>query len=81
MCAFARSDAGLFILMADDNKRPNCVKVCFSDRAFIDLGRLAAREDRTVADLVHLMVRRHMYGHYAAALSAEEGTERDREGL
>jgi hypothetical protein len=64
-------------MAADDTKRPNCVKVCFSDRAFIDLGRMAAREDRTVADLVHLIVRRHMYGNYAAPASAEE---RDQEG-
>mgnify|MGYP007039181128 CR=1 FL=1 len=50
--------------MADDIKRVNCVKVCFSDRLFIDLGREAARQDRTVAELVHLIVRRHMYGNY-----------------
>lgn len=51
--------------MADDSKRVNCVKVCFSDRLFIDLGREAARQDRTVAELVHLIVRRHMYGNFA----------------
>jgi hypothetical protein len=72
-------DLGGTYLMADDTKRPNCVKVCFSDRAFIDLGRLAAREDRSVADLVHLIVRRHMYGNYAQGSVNDEGTERDRE--
>jgi hypothetical protein len=72
-------DLGGTYLMADDTKRPNCVKVCFSDRAFIDLGRLAAREDRSVADLVHLIVRRHMYGNYAVGPQGDEGTERDRE--
>lgn len=64
-------------MAADDIKRPNCVKVCFSDRAFIDLGRMAAREDRSVADLVHLIVRRHMYGNYVAPAPNEE---RDQEG-
>ena len=66
--------------MADD-KRINCVKVCFDDRLFIDLGRQAAREDRKVADLVHLIVRRHMYGNYAASPADDQGTERDHEGL
>jgi hypothetical protein len=69
---------GTYLMAADDTKRPNCVKVCFSDRAFIDLGRMAAREDRTVADLVHLIVRRHMYGNY---VPPAPGEERDSEGL
>lgn len=63
--------------MADDSKRVNCVKVCFSDRAFIDIGRLAAREDRTPADLLHLIVRRHLYGNCAVTVPPSEGTERD----
>lgn len=67
--------------MADDIKRVNCVKVCFSDRLFIDLGREAARQDRTVAELVHLMVRRHMYGNYVRDDAQAEGTDRDRDGL
>lgn len=65
--------------MAEDTKRINCVKVCFDDRLFIDLGRQAAREDRKVADLVHLMVRRHMYGNYSRGPEIEEGTEKDRD--
>lgn len=67
--------------MADDNKRVNCVKVCFDDRTFIDLGRLAAREDRKVADLVHSIVRRHMYGNFARNVPEGEGTTEDRDGL
>ncbi len=73
--AFGR---GYFFLMAaDDTKRPNCVKVCFSDRAFIDLGRMAARDERAVADLLHWIVRRHMYGNCAAGAPNEEGTPSD----
>jgi hypothetical protein len=66
--------------MADD-KRINCVKVCFDDPAFIALGRMAAREDRKVADLVHLVVLRHMYGNYRRDPLEVEGTDKDRDGL
>ena len=65
--------------MADD-KRVNCVKVCFDDALFIAIGRMAAREDRKVADFVHLIVRRHVYGNYQRDVTGEEGTERDHEG-
>jgi hypothetical protein len=67
--------------MADDTKRVNCVKVCFDDRAFIALGRVAAREDRKVADLVHVIVLRHLYGNYRRDPLEDEGTDRDRDGL
>lgn len=60
--------------MADDSKRINCIKVCFDDPTFIALGRLAAREDRKVADMVHLIVRRHLYGNYQRDPQTEEGT-------
>lgn len=48
--------------MADDSKRINCVKVCFTDREYIDLGRLSAREDRKLADMARVLVCRGMYG-------------------
>lgn len=64
-----------FLTMAD--KRINCVKVCFDDQAFLALGRMAAREDRKVADLVHAIVMRHMYGHYRRDPVSEEGTDED----
>lgn len=67
-------------MAADDTKRPNCIKVCFSDRAFIDIGRMAARDDRSPADLVHLIVRRHLYGHFAGTPGSDQGPERDHEG-
>jgi hypothetical protein len=68
-------------MAADDTKRINCVKVCFDDAAFIALGRMAAREDRKVADLVHLVVMRHMYGNYRRDPETTEGTQEDRDGL
>lgn len=76
MCRFPRDLSGV-LLMADSSKRENCVKVCFDDRLFIDLGRAAAREDRKLADYVHLIVRRHMYGNYARNAMEGEGTEED----
>jgi hypothetical protein len=63
--------------MADTDKRINCIKVCFDDTTFIALGRLAAREDRKVADMVHLIVRRYLYGHYQRDSQYEEGTVSD----
>lgn len=63
-----------FLTMADDTKRINCIKVCFDDATFIALGRMAAREDRKVADMVHLIVRRHLYGNYQRDTQNEEGT-------
>jgi hypothetical protein len=65
---------GYFFLTMADDKRINCVKVCFDDQAFIALGRMAAREDRKVADLVHLIVMRHMYGNYRRDPAGDEGT-------
>jgi hypothetical protein len=78
----AFAGGGLFsceVLMSDTDSRPNekrvnCIKVCFDDPSFIALGRMAAREDRKVADLVHLIVRRHLYGNYQRDAQTEEGT-------
>jgi hypothetical protein len=62
-------------MAADDTKRSNCVKVCFSDRAFIDLGRLCAKEDRSPPELIHLLIRRHLYGNLASAVAGQQGPE------
>jgi hypothetical protein len=63
--------------MADSTKRTECVKVCFDERLFIDLGRRAALEDRKLADLVYLIVRQDMYGRFALDRSVTEGTDGD----
>jgi hypothetical protein len=49
-------------MAADDIKRTECVKVCFTERELLDLNRLAIREDRKLADMVRVMARRVMYG-------------------
>ena len=64
-------------MAADNSKRVNCIKVCFTDREFIDLGRQAAREHRKLADLVAVIVRQRMYGIVAADPQGDEGTESD----
>lgn len=69
--------SGFFLMAADNSKRQNCVKVCFTDREFIDLGRIAARDNRKVADLVWVEMRRRMYGTIGAETQTEEGTEGD----
>lgn len=63
--------------MTDSDKRINCVKVCFTDREYIDLGRLSAREDRKLADMARVLVVRSMYGIVATTAPAAEGTNED----
>jgi hypothetical protein len=65
--------------MNGDSKRVNCVKVCFNDREYIDLGRLSAREDRKIAEMVRVFAVRCMYGMVAARGTDEEGTDSDQE--
>ena len=65
--------------MAESSKRTECVKVCFSERMFIDLNRRAVREDRTLSELIFLIVRDDEYGKGKGPGVAEERTERDRD--
>jgi hypothetical protein len=62
-------------MAAESTKRINCVKACFTDREFIDLGRISAREDRKVADMVWVLVRRAMYGMVSPPVSDEQDTD------
>lgn len=48
--------------VTDNTKRVNCVKVCFTDRQFIDLNRRAALQKRSKADMAYVMVLQGMYG-------------------
>ena len=58
-------------------KRTECVKVCFSERAMLDLNRRAIREDRTVAELIHLIVMDDEYGKGKGPGRKTEGTGTD----
>lgn len=66
--------------MLDDRKHSEAVKAFFTEREFIDLCRLAAREDRKPGELVRVLVRRSMYGTMAAEADAGNGANRADEG-
>lgn len=65
--------------MADNTKRTECVKVCFTERALIDLNRLAIREDRKLADMAHVLVLRGMYGSIGRPSESPEAPDADTE--
>jgi hypothetical protein len=65
----------------DSAKRINCVKACFTDREYIDLGRLCAREDRSPAEMVWVLARRAMYGIVPQDNGPDQGTQRDHDAL
>ena len=48
--------------MADDNKRSEQVCVKVTERMYIDLGREAAMQERSVAELIYTILRRELYG-------------------
>lgn len=48
--------------MADDRKRSNPVTVRFTDRELLDASKQAVREDRTLAEYLHFIIRRSLYG-------------------
>lgn len=63
--------------MAETLKRTECVKVCFSERMMLDLNRRAIREDRTLSELIYLIVRDDEYGKGKGPGVGEEGTPGD----
>lgn len=68
-------------MTADTAKRSECVKVCFEERLYRDLAHKADRDDRKLADVVYLIVRRFMYGDVNGSQPPSRSTEEDREGL
>lgn len=48
--------------MLDDNKKSERLTLWLTEREFIDLGRLAAKDDRKQSEMVRVLVRRAMYG-------------------
>lgn len=65
--------------MADSIKRTECIKVCFEPRLFRDLSHKAARDDRKLADVVYVIVRRFMYGDVNGSQPPAEVPETDHE--
>jgi len=67
--------------MAETAKRTECIKVCFEPRLFQDLAHKAERDDRKLADVVYVIVRRFMYGDVNGAQPPSQITQEDHEGL
>lgn len=63
--------------MNDSVKRTECVKVCMEERMFIDLNREAIRQDRKLADLCYIQLRKWAYGNLNGSLPMGEGTDGD----
>jgi hypothetical protein len=54
-------------MAADDRKRPNAMTLRLTDRELLDASRQAVIEDRTLADYVHFILRRSLYGSMGVA--------------
>lgn len=63
--------------MAAPVTRSECIKVCFEPRLFKDLSHKAARDDRKLADVVYVIVRRFMYGDVNGAQPPAEVPDED----
>jgi hypothetical protein len=59
--------------MVDDRKHTESVRAFFTEREYLDLSRIADREDRKVGEMVRVFVRRSMYGTIGA--EAQEGQQ------
>lgn len=60
-------------------KRTECIKVCFEPRLLGDLALKAHNEDRKLADVVYVIVRRFMYGDVNGAQPPSTVLETDHE--
>lgn len=63
--------------MANDTKRTEQVKLNLTERELLDAARIAATEDRTLAEFIRLTLRTALYGKVSRLSSGGEGTERD----
>ena len=63
--------------MAETLKRTECVKVCFEERLMLDLNREAIRQDRKLADLCYIVIRKFAYGNLNGSVPASEGSPSD----
>ncbi|WNO05983.1 hypothetical protein [Rhodoferax mekongensis] len=66
--------------MVDDTKHTEAIKAFFTEREFLDICRIAAREDRKPGELVRVIVRRAMYGTIGSDKSSGNGANRVDEG-
>jgi hypothetical protein len=48
--------------MLDDHKKSERVTIWLTEREFVDLSRLAAKDDRKQSEMARVILRRSMYG-------------------
>lgn len=60
-----------------EDKRTEQIKLLVSERVALDLLRVATLDDRHVADWIHRLVLRELYGQLAAADRLTQRTRRD----
>ena len=63
--------------MANDSKRTEQVKINLTERELLDAARIAATEDRTLAEFIRLTLRTAMYGKVSRLSSGQEVTDQD----
>ena len=63
--------------MANDTKRTEQVKINLTERELLDAARVAALEDRTLAEFIRLTLRTTLYGKVSRLSSQSEGVEQD----
>lgn len=63
-----------------DDKRTEEVKLRLTERELLDASRMAAIEERSVAEFITRLLRSSMYGSVAVRLGALQWTLRDDEG-
>lgn len=66
--------------MLDSDKRTECVRVCMSERMFVDMNRRAVDADRTLAEFIYLLARNWTYGNGNPVPGSSEGPERANDG-
>ena len=53
--------------MLDDHKKSERVTVWLTEREFVDLSRISAKDDRKQSEMARVILRRTMYGTIGAA--------------
>ena len=63
--------------MVGTEKRTEQIKLMLTERELLDASRLAAIEDRTLAEFIRLTLRTSMYGKVSRLSGNMEGTDMD----
>ena len=53
--------------MLDDHKKTERVTVWLTEREFVDLSRLSAKDDRKQSEMARVVIRKFMYGTIGAS--------------